>query len=252
MEETDVWYGGFSGMRQPVLVAVAQGTRDTAGPRVIANLLDNVRRRLPGVDVINAWVEVVAPGLHEVMSGMGQPAVVVPLVLSTGHQVRIDVPAAAALSAAPFHVAAPLGPDRYLARAMTSRLREAGALFGDAVVLAAAGPADPAGGADIERAAELLRSEWGPRVTLAYGSAADPDVAAAVEHVRQTGAARVWVAPYLLAPGQLFHRVRDLASVAGATTVPPVLGGHRLVADLVVLRYHQGLRALGALQRLAS
>ncbi len=69
---------------RPALVAVAHGTRDPAGPGVIADLLDDVRRRLPGVDVISAWVELVEPGLDEVMSRMGRPTVVVPLLLSTG------------------------------------------------------------------------------------------------------------------------------------------------------------------------
>jgi sirohydrochlorin ferrochelatase len=237
---------------RPALVAVAHGTRDAAGPEVIADLLDDVRRRLPGVEVITAWVELVAPGLGEVMSGMGRPAVVVPLLLSSGYHVTVDVPAAAALSAASVHVAAPLGPDRHLARAMTARLREAGALFGDAVVLAAAGSTDPAGLADVEQAAALLRSEWGPRVTFAYVSAAGPDVPAAVEYLRLTGADRVCVAPYLLAHGRFSRRVTDLASATGATTVAPVLGGHRLVTDLVVLRYQQGLRALAATPHLAA
>ncbi|HEY8821394.1 MAG TPA: CbiX/SirB N-terminal domain-containing protein [Dermatophilaceae bacterium] len=231
---------------RPALVAVAHGTRDAAGPQVIAELLDDVRRRLPGVEVITAWVELVAPGLHEVMSGMGRPAVVVPLLLSTGHHFRTDVPAAAALSEASVHVTEPLGPHRHLARAMTARLREAGALRGDAVVLAASGSGDPAGLADVEQAAALLRAEWGPRVTVAYVSADGPDVHAAVEHLRQTGADRVCVAPYLLAPGRFSRRVTDLAAAARATAVAPVLGHHELVTDLVVRRYKQGLRALTA------
>lgn len=237
---------------RPALVAVAHGTRDAAGRKVIADLLDDIRRRLPGVDVITAWLELVTPGLNEVMSGMERPAVVVPLLLSTGYHVTVDVPSAAALSGAPVHVAAPLGPDRNLARAMTARLREAGALPGDGVVFAAAGSTDPAGLADVEQAAALLRSEWGPRVTFAYLSAAGPDVPAAVEHLRQTGADRVCVAPYLLAPGRFSRRVTDLAAATGATTVAPVLGGHPLVTDLVVLRYQQGLRALAATLRHAA
>ena len=165
---------------------------------------------------------------------------------------RSDVPAAAALSGAPVHVAAPLGPDRHLARAMTARMREAGALYGDAVVLAAAGSTDPAGLVDVRQAAALLRAEWGPRVTHACMSGAGPDLPAAVEYLRQTGADRVCVAPYLLAPGRFSRRVKDLASAAGATTVAPVLGGHRLVTDLVVLRCLQGLRALAATPHLAA
>jgi sirohydrochlorin ferrochelatase len=82
---------GDSGM-MPTLVAVAHGTRDPAGPEAVANLLDQVRRRLPGVDIITAWVELVSPGLDEVMSGMERPTVVVPLFLSTGYHVNLDVP----------------------------------------------------------------------------------------------------------------------------------------------------------------
>jgi len=237
---------------RPALVAVAHGTRDPAGPAVIADLLDEVRRRLRGVEVITAWLELVTPGLDEVMSGMGRPAVVVPLLLSTGYHVRTDVPAAAALSGASVHVAASLGPERHLARATTARLREAGALCGDSVVLAAAGSTDPAGLADVERAAALLRAECGQRVTVAYVSGAGPDVPAAVEYLRQTGADRVCVAPYLLAPGRFSRLVTDLAAAAGATTVAPVLGSHRLVRDLVLLRYQQGLRALAATSRPAA
>ena len=237
---------------RPALVAVAHGTRDAAGPEVIAHLLDDVRRRLPGVDVIGAWVELVEPGVRDVMSGMRRPAVVVPLLLSTGHHATVDVPGAAALSGAPVHVTAPLGPDRHLARAMTARLREAGALFGDAVVLVAAGSTDPAARAEVAQAAGLLRAEWGPRVAEAFVSAAGPDVPAAVEHLRQDGADKVCVAPYLLSPGRFASRVTALASAAGATTVAPVLGPHRLVTDLVVLRYHEGLRALAATPHLAA
>jgi len=237
---------------RPALVAVAHGTRDPAGPEVIGGLLAAVRRRLPGVDVIGAWVELVNPGLDEVMSRIGQPAVVVPLLLSTGYHIMTDVPAAAALSRAPVHIAAPLGPDRHLARAMTARLREAGALWGDAVVLAAAGSTDPAGLADGERAAGLLRSEWGPWVAYSCLSGVGPDVSAAVEHLRESGAARVCVAPYLLAPGRFSREVTDRAVTAGATTVAPVLGAHRLLTDLILRRYRQGLCALAGKPTLAA
>jgi len=237
---------------RPALVAVAHGTRDPAGPEVIEALLGNVRRRLPGVDVITAWVELVAPGVDEVMSAMSRPSVVVPLLLSTGHHVKTDVPASADLSGAPVHVAAPLGPDRLLARAMAARLRQAGAQWGDAVVLAAAGSTDPAGLDDVERAAWLLSAEWGPRVTHACVSASGPDLPEAVEHLRQSGADRVCVAPYLLAPGRFSRRVADLAAAAGATTVAPVLGSHQLLTDLVVHRYEQGVRALAAARHIAA
>jgi len=237
---------------RPALVAVSHGTCDPDGPGVIEDLLDDVRRRLVGVEVITAWVELVAPTVDEVMSTLARPVVVVPLLLSTGYHLKTDVPAAAARSAAPVHIAAPLGPDRHLARAMTARLRSAGALWGDAVVLAAAGSSDPAGLADVERAAELLRCEWGPWVAHACLSGPGPDVPAAVDHLRQSGAGRVAVAPYLLAPGTLSRKARDLAVTAGARTVAPVLGSHRLLADLVLRRYREGVLALLAAAHAAA
>jgi sirohydrochlorin ferrochelatase len=67
-----------------------------------------------------------------------------------------------------------------------------------------------------------------------------------VERLRQSGAGRVGVAPYVLAPGRFSRRLTDLAVAAGATTVAPVLGGNRLLTDLVLRRYRQGARALAA------
>jgi len=237
---------------RPALVAVAHGTRDPAGPGVVAKLLDDVRARLPGVEVINAWVELVAPGLDDVMAAIRRPAVVVPLLLATGYHVTTDLPKGVARSRVQVHVAAPLGPDRHLARVMTARLREAGALWGDAVVLAAAGSTDPAALASVERAAGLLRSEWGPWVDHACLSGPGPALQEAVEYQLQAGAERVCVAPYLLAPGQFSRKIAELAVDAGATTVAPVLGSHRLMTDVVLQRYRAGVRALASSKTLVA
>jgi len=229
------------------LVALAGRSRDGAGKEVIARLLDDVRRRLPGVDVLSARMEPGATGLREVMASLGGPAVLLPLLLSTGYRATIDVPAATALSGAPVHLASPLGPDRHLARVMTARLREAGAVFGDAALLVAPGPREPGGRAAVEQAAELLRSEWGPGVAFAFESEGEPDVPTAVDHLRQEGVDRVWVAPYSLVPGSFARRVSVLAAAAGATAVVPVLGSHRLVTEVVVVRYQEGLRSLATM-----
>jgi sirohydrochlorin ferrochelatase len=237
---------------RPALVALARGSRDGAGQDVIAHLLDDVRRRLPGVDVLGAWLEPGAPGLREVMADLGRPVVLVPLLLSAGYLATTDVPAATALSGAAVHVAAPLGPDRHLARAMTARLREAGAVFGDAALLVAPGSRDPAERAAVEQAAGLLRSEWGPRVAFAFASAGGPDVPTAVDYLRHEGTDRVWMAPYSLAPGGFARRVSILASAAGAVAVTPVLGSHRLVTDVVVVRYQEGVRSLAAVREVPA
>jgi len=237
---------------RPALVALAGGSPGGAGQDVVAQLLDDLRRRLPGVDVLGAWVEPGAVSLRTVMAQLGLPAVLVPLQLSTGYRAMIDVPGATALSGAAVQLAAPLGPDRHLARAMTARLREAGAVFGDAALLVAPGCPEPGGRAAVEQAAELLRSEWGPRVDFAFVSAGGPDVPTAVDALRQEGTERVWVAPYSLVAGSFARRVSLLAAAAGATAVAPVLGSHRLVADVVVVRYQEGVRSLAAMNEVPA
>ena len=67
----------------------------------------------------------------------------------------------------------------------------------------------------------------------------------AVRTAERTGAgpvsaSRCSSSPWPVAPGRFSRRVTNLAAATGATTVAPVLGGHRLVRDLVVLRYQQG------------
>jgi sirohydrochlorin ferrochelatase len=120
-------------------------------------------------------------------------------------------------------------------------------VFGDAALLVAPGSRVPGGRAGVEQAADLLRSEWGPRVAFAFASAGGPDVPTAVDHLRYEGKDRVFVVPYSLAPGSFARRVRLLASAAGATAVAPVLGSHRLVTDVVVARYQEGFRSLAAM-----
>jgi len=233
---------------RPSLIAVAHGTRDPRGPETVQILLASVALSLPDVRVVPAWVELVDPGLDEVMLRLTGPAVVVPLLLSTGHHVKRDLPASVALARPPVRLGAPLGPHRLLARALVCRLRRAGAQWGDAVVLAGAGSADPLGRADVERAAGLLASEWGPHVCAAYVTGAGPGVAEAVQDLRDLGYRRVFVAPYLLAPGRFATQVATSARAAGAAGVSDVLGRHRLVAELVAARYRQAVRSLTRLR----
>jgi sirohydrochlorin ferrochelatase len=125
-----------------------------------------------------------------------------------------------------------LGPDPRLAVALAERLRDAGHRPGDAVVLAAAGSSDAAAVASVRVQADLLAAEPGKPVTVGFGSAAEPDVAAAVTAARAAGADRVAIAPYLLAPGHFADRLAD----AGADLVAGPLGAHPAVVELVLAR----------------
>ncbi|WP_324273232.1 sirohydrochlorin chelatase [Blastococcus brunescens] len=162
----------------------------------------------------------------------GRPAVVVPLLLSGGYHVHVDI-AGAVADAGSAVAARPLGPDPRLVAVLHDRLLEAGADPRDpltAVVLAAAGSSDVRAVADVEDTADLLQRSWAGPVTTGYGSAATPPVPDAVLAARRGGAERVVVASYLLAPGH-FH---DKLGGAGADAVTaPLLPDDRIAAVLL-------------------
>lgn len=216
----------------PVLVACAHGTRNATGRRLIAELALEARDLRPGLVTTAAFVDVQPPTVVDVvaqLSSAGRPAVVVPLLLSGGYHVHVDI--AGAVAGAHSAVAArPLGPDRRLVEVLRDRLADADVDAGTAVVLAAAGSSDPRSVADVEGTAQLLQSGWGGPVTTGYGSAARPTVPDAVEAARRAGAERVVIAAYLLAPGH-FH---DKLATAGADAVTaPLLPDPRIAAVLL-------------------
>jgi sirohydrochlorin ferrochelatase len=219
----------------PVLVACAHGTRNPTGRRLIAELALSARAQRPGLTTTAAFVDVQPPTVVDVVAGLsaaGRAAVVVPLLLSGGYHVHVDI--ASAVAGADTAVAArPLGPDPRLVEVLHDRLRQAGTDPRDpltAVVLAAAGSSDPRAVADVEDTADLLQRRWAGPVTTGYGSAARPPVPDAVAAARRGGAERVVLASYLLAPGH-FH---DKLARAGADAVTaPLLPDERIAAVLL-------------------
>jgi sirohydrochlorin ferrochelatase len=219
----------------PVLVACAHGTRNATGRRLVAELALAARRLRPALVTTAAFVDVQPPTVVDVVAALaaaGRPAVVVPLLLSGGYHVHVDI--AGAVAAHDSAVAArPLGPDPRLAAVLSDRLVEAGADPRDpltAVVLAAAGSSDPRSVADVEDTADLLQRSWAGPVTTGYGSAAQPPVADAVAAARRGGADRVVIASYLLAPGHFHGRLAE----AGADVVAaPLLPDERIAAVLL-------------------
>lgn len=222
---------------KPRLVTVAHGTRDPDGSSLVASLVRRVGRRLPGVEVVGSYVELAEPRFAAVMEAAERPSVVVPLLLSTGYHVKHDLPCSASLSAFGVRMAPPLGPHPLLATAAAARLRAAGARDGDGVVLVAAGSRDPEARAQAVVAGRLLGREWTGPVRVAFLGGGGPCSAAVVAGLRAEGCARVAASPYLLAPGYFAAQVASSARALRVTMVADVLGGHRLVAELVVCRY---------------
>jgi sirohydrochlorin ferrochelatase len=97
------------------------------GAAEVNALRDGIAALRPELDVREAYVDVQGPELPEVVAGLpaGETAVVVPLLLSVGYHVRVDI--ARAIKRRPdTRAAAPLGPDPRLAALLDQRLREAG------------------------------------------------------------------------------------------------------------------------------
>jgi sirohydrochlorin ferrochelatase len=199
-----------------VLHAVAHGTRSAAGQSQIRALAGAVALRRPGLDLRLSYVDVQQPRIAGVVT---PGSVIVPLLLSAGYHVRVDIARAAEGNAV---VTPPLGPDPVLTASLRRRLPPC-----DAVVLAAAGSSDPRWRADIDAIAAQLGAH------VAYASGTERRVPDVVAGLRSAGAERVAVAAYLLAEG-LFYR--SLHS-AGADSVTAPLCHDPAVADLVLSRY---------------
>jgi sirohydrochlorin ferrochelatase len=214
------------------LVTVAHGTRSAAGNRVAADLTAAAGAVL-GLAATAAYVELCAPSLPEVLAESGEPAVVVPLLLSTGHHVRHDLPAAVATAPGRVVLGPSLGPHQLLAEAQEHHLLRAGAQPGQPVVMVAAGSRDPLAMRDLSNAARHLEERWWGPVTVATlaGAGARP-----VDVVTPDCA----VSPYLLADGHFADRLRE--ECAAAETVAEVIGPHRAAVDLVVWRFREAVR----------
>lgn len=245
----------------PVVLACAHGTRDRAGQRAVAALVAALGPALDGEagEVVATWVDVQEPDLAQrTREYAGQPAVTLPLLLSAGYHVHVDMDRAVA--GHPRHtVAAALGPDPRLAAVLADRLGQALArrsapppTRGDTVIMAAAGSSKPAAVRDCAVTAGLLGQRLGIPVRAAYLSAASPSLAEAVRDARRDRTGRVLVATYLLAPG-FFH---DRALAAGADiTAEPLLTARGDVpaglVDLAAERYRcAALRVSAAASRL--
>ncbi|WP_158885432.1 sirohydrochlorin chelatase [Amycolatopsis anabasis] len=223
-----------------MIVLVAHGTRDPAGPVVIEELAQRVRSA--GVRVRIAYADVRDPDVTTVLRSVAEPVVVLPAFLAAGYHVRTDIPAQIEASG---HRAVTLadsfGPAPELVRAMRDRLLAAGYRPGDGVVLAAAGSSDRRALVDVHDAAYALSTRLGAAVRVGYAATASPSVADAVAEVRARHS-RVAVASWLLAPGLFQQRVRD----CGADAIAEPLGTHPGVADLIVRRYVEARTRLAA------
>ncbi len=228
-------------MKEAVLLAIAHGSVEPAAGLALESLMDRVRARSPGRLAELAYVDHTAPSVSQALARLApsDPVIVVPLLLSAASHSKSDIPAAisAARLVDPARAIAygrPLGPHPLLLAALDRLLREAGATSASAVILLAAGSADPDANADVAKMARLLW-EWrggaGP-VEPAFASATSPGAKEALERLHRLGHRDVVVAPYFLAPGRL-----PLSATVLGVPMSGYLADTDEVADLVEERF---------------
>lgn len=205
----------------PALLAVSHGTSSPSGQAAVAALVAAVSGARPDLVVHEGFVDVQQPDVPSVLDTVpaGRTSVIVPLLLSAGYHVHVDL--AAAVDVADAVVGAALGPDDRLVRLLARRLAEAGLAPGDVVVLAAAGSSDARAVADCIETARRLGALLDRPVSVGFISAALPRLADEIATARAAHPGRrVAVASYLLAPGYF----AGLAARAGGdVTAPPLL-----------------------------
>lgn len=218
----------------PRLLVAAHGTASAAGSATTAALVAAVADALPGVAVSACFLDVVGPSLAEALAAAPGPAVVVPLLLSTGYHVQTDIPAAVAAQPGA-RVAAHLGPDPLVVSALAERLAVATASGPPAasVALVGVGSSRPQARPELETAARRLGARLGRAVTALTLVEDVPARLAAL-------APPVVVAPYLLAEGVFFDRLQ--AAAHRVATVAAPIGAHPHLVTLVGARYSTATR----------
>lgn len=242
----------------PALVGISHGTSSEAGRRAVRGLHEAVAaamsQRHPDAppSVRLGHVDVEQPDVPATLASLepGEPAVVVPLLLSAGYHVHVDLTEAVEAGAArPTVLAGALGPDDRLATVLLRRLGEAGLRDDDRIVLAVAGSSDRRAVEDCRWMAARLAAASDRDVSLGFLSAAEPrlpDAVAAARSDATAGGGRIVVANYLLAPG-FFD---DLARGAGAdVTARPLLvpdePSPRELVEIVLDRYDTAAARFG-------
>ncbi|WP_234314902.1 sirohydrochlorin chelatase [Streptomyces sp. NRRL F-5135] len=245
----------------PVLLVVAHGSRDPRHAATVRALAGRLRSLRPGVRVETGFLDFDAPSVERLLDRLARTGVreviALPLLLTRAFHAKTDIPAVLREASARHprlvvRQAAVLGPAPLLTAALERRLYEAGVAPGDrastGVVLASAGSSDPEAIAVIAEIAREWRHTGWCAVRPAFASASLPRTEDAVRELRAAGAARVAVAPYVIAPGLLPDRIARGARRAGADVLAGVLGAAPELARLLLRRYDEAITAPSPLE----
>ena len=199
------------------LVIAAHGTRLPEGQQACRELVDRVRAMLPGVRVLDAYVELDEPAISVAVTDAletdpARHAVVVPLMIGTGGHVREDIPNEISagkqeLSGGNVTYTAHLGPDPRLRSAARDRIAAAAGDWPAAetsVVFLGRGCSLPEANADHVRLGRMLLEEGGyADVVTGFIQVAQPGLSGALDRAYSHGGRQIVVMPHYLFPGRL-------------------------------------------------
>jgi sirohydrochlorin ferrochelatase len=229
------------------LVAISHGTNSSDGQNAIATLVDAVASARPDLGVLGGFVDVQQPDVAASLGAVrpDSAAVVVPLLLSAGYHVHVDLQRETRAHTRVTTVSRALGPDDRLLDVLEHRLRAAGfddRAPGQEIVLAAAGSSDERAVLDCRTVGARLEQRLGVRVTVGFLSAATPRLSCAVTGARLRSE-HVTVSTYLMAPGFFFDLTRAQSVGADRVTAPLLVPGEVAPAPLVELVVDRYLEA---------
>ncbi len=174
--------------------------------------------------------------------------IVVPLLLNVAYHATTDVPQATnqvrvSFPGVKLRVSKPIGADPLLLKGLDSVLKASGhrPAADTGVVLASAGSSHESARARHAALALEWRSHgWGGSA-VAFASGPGPRVADAVQTLRESNLEKIVVAPFVVAPGALSHRIAAEAKAAGATPVTSTLHSTDPAVEVVIKRIESAL-----------
>jgi sirohydrochlorin ferrochelatase len=182
----------------------------------------------------------------------GRSAVVVPLITGPHPRVYRDIDAGLEETGVTAAVTDPLGPHPLLAEALHVRLADAGLARADRIRQFSIGAAVDGvivvavGGTEAAREADMTAVLLAARLAVPVIAAAvdgPPTVSDAVARLRESGAQRLAVAPYVIGPELDHEQLAKLAAEAGLGCGAP-LGAHSSVIRLINLRYEVAMESM--------
>jgi sirohydrochlorin ferrochelatase len=209
------------------LLVVAHGTASSAGLRTTRRVVDAIAAARPDLDVELCFLDVAEPRLPAALTDA--PTIAVPLLLSTGYHVRIDIPSAVA-GHPNTRVGRHLGPHPRLVDALLDRLPGGNKT---PTVLVGAGSSRDDAAAELAETGRLLAERLGTPVRVATMG----------DDLPRLFAGGIRVATYLLAEGRFTDTLVTAATAASAAgsdvRVAEPIGVHPALIELVLKRYEQ-------------